>query len=138
MNGRLFKDLSKILPILFSGPQRYCSFYIQILEPAVTLACIMQESTSRYLWSLQKGPLEKWVPFGKAVFKNQKIVDIKTGKCLKPDSPVTADHQGSIGTAILMVEPGLCRRNGVRRGHVLKQGTYIVNLKFPLRKRNRP
>ena len=98
----------------------------------------MQESTARYAWSLQKDLLVKWPPFGKGDLQNYKMVDIKTGKCLKPDSLVTADQQGSIGTVVLMVEPGLCRDYGDHQGHTLRQETFIVNLEFPLQKRNRP
>ena len=137
MNGRLFKDLFKTFPILFSGPQRQISFHAQILEPAVNLGCTMQESTTKYAWLLQKNLFVKWPLFGKDDLQNQKMVDIKTGKCLKPNSLVKADQQGSIGTVILMAEPGLCRDYGDHQRHTLRQATFIVNLKFPLQKQNR-
>ena len=137
MNDLLFKDLCKALPILFGGSQRRWVFHIQILEPAVALACTMQESTERYVWSLQKGAFAERTPFRKGVLKNNKVVDMKTGKCLKPNSRVKADQQGFIGTVVLMIEPGLCRLLGDRQGHTLKQGTYIVNLEFPLQEHKR-
>ena len=138
MNDRLFKDLSRTLPILFSGPQRQCSFHSQILEPAVTLACIMQGSSTRYLWSLQKSILRKSRPLGKEALEHNKVVDMKTGKCLKPDNPMIAGQQELVGNVALMIEPGLSRVVGNGQEINLKQGTFVVNLNFPLGKRNRP
>ena len=138
MNGCLFKDLSKTLPILFTRRETHSSFYIQILRPAVNLARTIQESTTRYAWVLQKGILRKGSPFGKAALENYKILDMKTGKCLKPDSLVTAEQQEVVGYAVLMIEPGLSRANVDRQGNILKQSTFVANLKFPLEKRNRP
>lgn len=78
------------------------------------------------------------IPVGKVFLEYNKILDIKTGKCLKPDSLVNADQQGIIGIAVLMVEPGLCREKWNRQGSVLRQSTFLVELKFPLEKRNKP
>lgn len=137
MNGRLFKELSKTLPIVFSRPQTHHSFYTQIVRPAVRLANTMQESTTTYAWSLPRRINLEGTPIGKDVLEQHKLLDMKTGKRLKPDSLVTADQQGVIGIAVLWVEPWLCRVNEERPWNTLRQGTSIVNLKFPLEKRYR-
>ena len=134
MNGRLFKELSKTLPVLFTRSETDSSFYIQILLPAVNLAKIIQLSTARYAWGLQKGILRKWPPISKDILKYHKIMDMKTGKCLKPDSLVTADQQGSIWTAVLMVEPSM--RDS--QGNTLKQGTVVAILISLPKKRDKP
>ena len=136
MNGRLFKDLSKTFPILFGRPKTHCSFYTQILRPAVSLANTIQVSTTKYVWSLPRRILSEGIPISKDNLEIHKILDMKTGKRLKPDSLVTADQQGVIGIAVLMVEPCLLRVDG--EWNTLRQGMSIVNLKFPLEKRNRP
>ena len=143
MNYRLFEELSKTFPILFSQPQSYYSFCTQIFQPAVKLASTIQESTTRYEWSLQKSTtvLRKWKPISKADIKHNKIVDMKTGKCLKPDNLVTAGQQGIIASAVLMTEPSLCRLIGnhqgrILRNDILRQGTIIANLKSPLEMRD--
>ena len=64
-----------------------------------------------------------------------KIVDMETGKCLKPDSLVTARQQGIIATGVLMIEPSLYRLNGNGQGNTLREGTIIANLKSSLEKR---
>ena len=138
MNGRLFKELSKTLPILFGRPQKHNSFYTQVLLPAVKLANTIQESTTRYAWSSWRNIPSEGLPVSKIILKYNKIMDMKTGKCLRPDSLVNADQRGVIGIAVMMVEPGLCRENGNGQGSTLRQGTLLVNLKFPLFKRNRP
>ena len=138
MTIRLFKELSKTLPILFGRPQTYYSFYTQIFRPAVNLASTIKESTTRYEWSLQDSTtiLKKWKPLSKACFNKNKIVDMKTGKCLKPDNLVTADQQGIIAIGVLMIEPSLYRLNWNGQGNTLRQGTIIANLKSPLEKRD--
>ena len=138
MIGRLFVELSKTLPILFGRPQAHHSFDTQILRPAVSLANTVQESTTKYAWTLPKRIIGEGTPVSKDDLEIHKIMDMKTGKCLKPDSLVTADQQGVIGTAVLMIEPCLGLMNGERQWNTLRQGMSIVNLKFPLGQRNRP
>ena len=138
MSSRLFKDLSKTLPVLFTRRETYSSFHTRILRPAVNLAVTIQESSARYAWSVTKSIPRKSKPISKAVFENYKIVDVMTGKCLEPDNLVVADQQGIIGAAVLMVEPGLYRAIGDRQWHTLRKRTIMVNLKFPLGKHKRP
>ena len=136
MTGRLFKELSKTLPILFSRPQSQYSFYTKISQPAVNLASTVQESTTRYIWSWHKGILRKWKTRDKAILVYHQMIEMKTGKCLKPESLVATDQQRIIANPVLKIEPVLCRagRNGLLI--VLRQGTIIANLESRFEKRD--
>lgn len=136
MTGRLFKELSKTLPILFGRPQMQYSFCTQISQPAVNLASTIQESTTRYEWSWPKYMLRKMKPLDKAILKNHKMIDMKTGKCLKPDSLVVADQQWIMANPVLKIEPGLYRVDGNGQRNVLRQGTIIANPESPFEKRD--
>lgn len=65
------------------------------------------------------------------------MIDIKTEKWLKPDSAVVADRQGIIGDFIVGLEPGLYRIKRDKQEAVLRQPTYLVDLRHPVGKRNR-
>ena len=66
-----------------------------------------------------------------------KMLDVQTGKHLKPDSAVLADENGVIGEIIISMEPGLRRMNR-DKATILHQGTVLVKLSHPLGKRLKP
>ena len=93
MKDTLFRDLSKTLPILFISRETSIRFYLQVLVPAVKLATTVQTSASRYAFTFQKTVFIQFKPLTPSWFKIHKIVDIKTGKSLKPYS-VTGELRG--------------------------------------------
>ena len=133
MNDRLLKELSNILPILFGRPQTQYSFYGQIFQPAVNLASAIQGSTTRYAWSWQTTMLRKWKRPNKAILKNHRMIDIKTCKCLKPDSLVAANQQWIIADPVLKIEPVLYRVDKNGQWNILRQGTILVEVPFEKR-----
>ena len=79
--------------------------------------------------------LRKWKRQNKAILINHKMIDIKSGKCLKPDSLVAAGQQWIIADPVLKIEPVLYRVD--RKGkYILRQGTILVNLELPFEKRD--
>lgn len=136
MNSRLFKELSKSLPNLFSGPQSHATFYDQVLLPAVKLANTIRMSTSDYVFSIQESPIKKFRPVITESLEMHKMINFKSGKQLKPDSAVVADEDGIIGDFIIGLEPGLYR---VIKGKdtTLRQGMFLVELNHPLGKRSK-
>ena len=80
--------------------------------------------------------LKKWKTPDKAILINHKMIDMKTGKCLKPERLVAPDQQWIIANPVLKIEPVLYRpgRNGLRI--VLRQGTIIANLESRFEKRD--
>lgn len=134
LNNDLFKRLSVALPGLFSGRQAHATFYDQVLLPAVKLANTMRMSTSEYVVSIQDSLLTKFKPVTIDTLRMRKMVDSKSEKHLKPDSPIVADNDGVIGKVIICLEPGLYR---VTKGKetTLQQETILVELYHPLAKR---
>ena len=67
-------------------------------------------------------------------FKIHKIIDIKTGKCLKPVSAIVPDELGSFGDLVISSEPGLYRVNKDSQEVILCPTMLLVELKYPLGK----
>lgn len=121
---------------MFSGRETHATFYDQVLFPAVKLANTIRMSTSDYVFSIPRSPLTKFMPATKDMLKTHKMIDYKSGRQLKPDSPVVADQDGTIGNFILSLEPGLYR---VVKGKktTLHQELFLVELHHPLGKRSK-
>lgn len=136
LNSRLFKELSKALPTLFSGPQTHATFYDQVLLPAVKLANMIRMSTSNYEFAIPQSPTTEFEPVFTDLLKVHKMIDFNSGRQLKPDSAVVADQDGIIGDFIICLEPGLCR---VVKGKdtALRQGLFLIELNHPLGKRSK-
>lgn len=134
LNNSLFEVLSKSLPVLFSGMQTRFAFYEQVLLPAVRLANKMRLSTSDFLLLIPDSLTTTCKPVTMESLKMHKMVDIKSGRQLKPDSAVAADKDGVIGKIVICLEPDLRR---IIKGKVktLLQGTFLVELNHPLGKR---
>lgn len=63
-----------------------------------------------------------------------RMVEVKTRKNLKSDSKVIPDRHGSIGVAILPLEPVLYRRNRGQHNTTLSKECWLVKLDKPLLK----
>lgn len=136
LNSRLFKELSEALPTLFSGMQTHATFYDRVLLPAVKLANTVRMSTSDYVLSIPELPFTAHKPIITDLLKVHKMLDLESGRHLKPDSAVVANKDGVIGDFVLCLEPGLSR---VIKGKetTLRQAIFLVKLNHPLGKRSK-
>ena len=134
LNYDLIGELSKNLPILFSGRERIRRFYGQVMRPAAKLAAKIQTSALNYIFDMPESPLTDFKPLIADYLKLDKMTDIRTGKHLKPGSAVVGDKDGVIGKIVICLEPCLYR---VIKGKqtTLRQGVYLVELDHPLGKR---
>ena len=66
--------------------------------------------------------------------RSARMVDVATGKSLKPDSPVWSDENENIGEFIMVLTPGLCRYDR-GKGIVLSQQVILIRLYQPLGRR---
>ena len=137
LNCTLLNKLFTALPVLFSRPQTYATFYDQVLYPAVKLANAIRMSTTDYVVSIPESLLIKNsrpVAITMDMLERHKIVDFKSGKQLKPNTALVVDKDGVIGNFIVLLEPSLYR---VSKGRLtnLHLGTILVELNHPLPER---
>lgn len=91
MKDTLFRDVS----ILFTRRETSIRFYLQVLVPAAKLATTIQTSASKYAFVFQKShPIQASHSILVIIHK---IIEIKTGKCLKPVSAIVPDELESFG-----------------------------------------
>ena len=134
LGSHLLKELHYVFPALPSSLQTYDTLSEQILLPAIKFANVIRKSTSEYRISIPEAYTIKSKSVTKESLKSRKMIDVKSGKHLKPDSAVIADEDGIIGSLIICLEPALYRvMNGKER--LLLKGTFLVELNSPLPKR---
>ncbi|MCJ1244452.1 hypothetical protein MMC30_001650 [Trapelia coarctata] len=136
--NEIFRVLEQIFPIVRGQRESFMRLYERIIVPAIKLAIDIQVSSALYRFlpdSLEELVLE----CGKVridALKQVGMIDVKTRKTLRLDSPVVADEQGYIGKLLFLVEPQLLRRNDVpEKTTYLRQAMYLVELFHPLEKR---
>ena len=107
------------------------------MRPAAKLAAEIQTSASNYNFSIPESPLTNFKPVMADYLNSVKMVDIKSGRHLKPDSAVLGDKDGILGKIIICLEPGLYRAIKGKET-TLRQALYLVELNHPLGKRSKP
>ena len=103
--------------------------------PAVNLAITMRGSTTKYAFKLNLSPNKEIRTITVEDFKRFRLLDIKTGKDLKPNK-VVVDVNGSIGNTVLNLEPSLCRVFKNEKTVVLFPAMILIELSHPLGKPN--
>ena len=131
------KALSETFPFLFSNEASKRRFHKDIIFPADHLATKIHTSANSYLFRLVDNPHGRSVPVTSAILNDLTCVDLKTTKVIKTNSPVTANVQGIIGNMILPIEPGLYRENTSGGDTILRRQACVVELYYPLGKRQR-
>lgn len=63
------------------------------------------------------------------------MIDVTTGKTLKPDSPIVSDSSGYIGDRMMTLSPALYRRDD-DKFVLLSQEVILVKLYEPLGRRH--
>lgn len=121
---RLFEDLSVFFPNLFGGKEAMQSFHDQVTVPATTLVSELQGLATAYRLEMAstnslacRNDLEEVI-----------VIDLETGKTLKPGSAVFSDSEGVIGEVVLYLEPSLYRVNEGAADTNLGQQTWLVKL----------
>ena len=110
------------------------TFHEQVMEPASKLATKIRTSSSVYTFQLNKIPFPNWKPLTSILAKNNSIIDVKTGKTLKPNTHVILDKDGVTGRYIIMLEPTLYRVNTGQEDLMLRQGVYLAEFDHPITK----
>lgn len=136
--NEIFRVLEQIFPIIRGQGDSLMRLYEKVVIPAIKLALDMQVSCTRYRFSpeMLEEMVSKFNRVRISTLKQNGMIDVKTRKTLRLDSPVVADEQGYIGRPLLLIEPGLLRRNnGSDMNTYLRQPTYLLELDNPLEKR---
>ena len=106
------------------------------MVPAAKLATTMRISTSEYVFDSMSISGLTFEPVILDHFKVCQMIDIRSGRHLRPDSAVVADNAGIIGKIVMFLEPGLHRRiDGKYK--TLRQTVFLIELKHPLGKRSK-
>ncbi|KAL8840763.1 MAG: hypothetical protein Q9170_001201 [Blastenia crenularia] len=130
----LSQQVVKYFPIVAKNESRLQELLEKIINPAVELATTIQTSPSQYIFV---PTVKKFFPFdGYSVTRETlskfKLIDIGSGKTLKPDSPVQSDEQGHIGTPIMVLAPALYRCDPGQSALLLVKEVVLVRLFKPL------
>lgn len=127
-----------MFPIVRGQRESLIRLYERIVVPATKLAIDIQVSSARYEFfpELFDKPDLKWGKLRLDALKQVAMIDVKTRKTLRFDSPIVADKQGYVGKPLFLIEPQLLRRNeGQVETTRLRQPTYLLELYHPLEKR---
>lgn len=73
-------------------------------------------------------------PIPKTHLGHYRMIDVGTGKTLKPDSPIIPNRDGDIGDEIMVVTPGLLRHDAEKMVPLLHEKV-LVELYKPLGRR---
>jgi len=113
-------------------------FYEKVILPSVKLATAIQTSSNRYIFSPRPSDrLELgWRKVGMEALEDVKMIDVKTRRTLKMNSPIVADRDGYIGKPLLQVEPELVRLTRTKETNILlRRSTFLIELCNPLEQR---
>lgn len=135
--NHIFGEVQQYFPLIKKGQERLQELFNKVVSPAVKLATIIQTSSSTYE-SVPK--METFFHFGSRIFTQQdlsifKLVDVATGKTLKPDSPVQPNEEGQIGTPIMILAPALYRQEPGQDALLRVKQVVLVQLFKPLGRR---
>lgn len=133
----VFGHLSSVFPIINRERQSFARFYKAVMFPAAELASKVQASATTYEFVMPKDMFSNLVPVHMDHLARFRMVEVKTGKTLKPDSKVVPDNHGCIGKFIMRLEPSLHRTNRDQRSTTLYQACYLVQLDKPLVRGNK-
>lgn len=132
-----FDYVTAFFPIIKGSHTSLEDFYHKIIQPAVSLALAIQTSPTPYYF----GPrmtgtsiTKKWV-LTKEHLTCVKMIDAKTGKTLKAESPLMANEDGYIGQQIAPLAPALRRHLLGQNSVGLTQEVLLVELFYPLGRR---
>lgn len=136
MNNDLFHKLAQTFPKLFTRGTSMDNLFQQVTWPACNLAVTILGSLSTYTCWEWKTPHTEFANAHHLDSKAFKLVELTTGRYLKPDSAVVASKNGDIGEFILGLEPNLVRVNEKGERMLLQPMTLLVKLFEPIGKQN--
>ncbi|KAG6994105.1 hypothetical protein G7Y79_00047g083310 [Physcia stellaris] len=136
LTNRIYDALCKVFPIISGRQSSLETLYHKIITPAVELAITMQTSATSYRFEprLSRNSLFKRVAVPKTHLGHYRMIDAATGKTLKLDSPITPNKDGDIGDEIMVVTPGLLRRDAEKMVPLMPENV-LVELYEPLGRR---
>lgn len=134
---RLIDTLSAFFPVVRGNHESKKRLFNQVIVPSADLAFKINGSVSRYKFIMETdAPLQPEHVYLDYV-RYHRLINVKSRKTLKPDSGLTADREGRIGTRIMPLEPELRRVDADGKTVELRQDSHLVHLHQPLIKRGR-
>ncbi|KAL9604642.1 MAG: hypothetical protein Q9219_000362 [cf. Caloplaca sp. 3 TL-2023] len=133
----MMNRLTVFFPIIKNNSKSLELLFDKVITPAAGLANMIQTSRTDYQFLPQ---IESIFQFENRIvtikdLSRYSLVDVGTGKTLKPDSPVSVDEKGHIGAMIMILAPALYRCNPGQDALQLAKATILVKLFKPLGRR---
>ena len=137
LEKNIFGELELFFPIIKGDHDSLATFDEKVLRPAVNLAIAIQTSPTIYTFRprMTREAISKSLILSKEDLVDSKIIDAKTAKTLKADSPVVAKQNGTIGNQIALLTPSLIRCTPGEKPVRLTPEVVLAELYHPLRHR---
>ncbi|KAL8809184.1 MAG: hypothetical protein Q9200_003631, partial [Gallowayella weberi] len=131
---RIFNYIAKFFPVIEDNNQSLQLLAEEVVCPAIKLAETIRTSPCNYVFkpTMSDTRLFKECELRQEHLSQLKLIDIGTGKTLKPQSPVQPEEDGSIGQQIMMLAPALYRCNQGIAPLLLVKELDLVKLHKPL------
>ncbi|KAL8719796.1 MAG: hypothetical protein Q9225_003231 [Loekoesia sp. 1 TL-2023] len=133
----IMNQVADFFPIVKGNQKSLRLLFDKVITPATKLADMIRTSPTAY----ELIPKEYGMSFpNDYVFvqdelSDYKLVDVASGKTLKPNSPVQPNEEGEIGTAVMVLAPALYRCDPGQDELLLVKAVILIELFKPLGRR---
>lgn len=135
---KVFYKIQVFFPIIKDNHKSLATFFEKVIGPSIVLAQAIQTSPTLYtFWpSMTSSTIGKRWLVPKNELGLMRIIDAKTGKTLKADSPIMENNNGLIGEQIALLTPALYRCTPGEKSMRLTQEVVLIELYHPLGRRH--
>ena len=137
LTTRVIGEITPFFPIIKGDQTSLATFHEKVINPSVDLAVAIQTSPTPYIFGprMTKTKINKHYKLSRPDLVQRKVIDAKTGKTLKADSPIVEKEDGTIGEQVALLTPALFRCLPGEHPVRLTQEVILAELYHPLRRR---
>ena len=137
LTDETYEILRVVFPVIGAHRTSLRTLYDKIIKLAVNLAITIQTSKTTYHFEYRAPSAAPFMmyPVSKHSLGRYRMIDVATGKTLKPESPIVSDSSGNIGVRMMTLSPALYRRKD-DESVLLSQEVILVELYKALGRRH--